>query len=111
MRDLIISKKLLKIQYETMKVLDIMKYYDICSDKLYGILDEIGIKRKGKERTNIILKDWGGNMQILGFTIGDIDGDINIFQEDCNGDTNVIILAYEEVSLFIKCLKSVVNDG
>ncbi len=50
-------------------------------------------------------------MQILGFTIGDIDGDINIFQEDCNGDTNVIILAYEEVSLFIKCLKSVVNDG
>ena len=57
MRDLIISKKLLKTQYETMKVLDIMKYYDICSDKLYGILDEIGIKRKGKERTNIILKD------------------------------------------------------
>ena len=50
-------------------------------------------------------------MEILGFTIGDIDGDINIFQEDCNGDTNVIILAYEEVSLFIKCLKSVVNDG
>ena len=50
-------------------------------------------------------------MEIFGFTIGDIDGDINIFQEDCNGDTNVIMLAHEEVDLFIKCLKSVVKDG
>jgi len=57
MRDLIISKKMLKIQYETMRVIDILKYYDICSDKFYGILDESGIKRKGKEKTNIILKD------------------------------------------------------
>jgi len=57
MRDLIISKKLLKVQYETMRVVDILKYYDICSDKFYSMLDEIGIKRKGKEKTNIILKD------------------------------------------------------
>jgi len=50
-------------------------------------------------------------MQILGFTIGDVDGDIQIFQEDFNGDMNAITLVYEEIDLFIKCLKSVVNDG
>jgi len=51
------------------------------------------------------------NMQILGFTIGDVDGDIQIFQENFNGDMNAITLVYEEIDLFIKCLKSVVNDG
>jgi len=56
MRDLVISKKLLKVQYETMRVIDILEYYDICSDKFYALLDEAGIKRKGKEKTNIILK-------------------------------------------------------
>jgi len=50
-------------------------------------------------------------MEIRGFIIGDVDGDINIYQEDCNGDINNITLVYEEVDLFIKCLKSVVNDG
>jgi len=51
------------------------------------------------------------NMEILGFSITDVDGDINIYQEDCNGDTNIVTLSREEVSLFIQCLKSVVNNG
>jgi len=50
-------------------------------------------------------------MEILGFSITDVDGDINIYQEDCNGDTNIVTLSREEVSLFIQCLKSVVNNG
>jgi len=62
MRELVISKSLLKHQYDTMRVADIAKYYGICSDKLYSILDDAGIERKIKrskrrEKTRTILKD------------------------------------------------------
>jgi len=62
MKDLVISKSLLKYQYETMRVVDIMKHYGICADRLYNILDEANIERKiirspRREKTNTILKD------------------------------------------------------
>ena len=62
MKDVVISKSLLIHQYETMKVSDIAKYYGICFDRLYSILDEAGIDRKvirspRREKTNTILKD------------------------------------------------------
>ncbi len=61
MKDLVISKSLLKHQYETMRVADIAKYYGVCFDKLYGILDAASIERKSRaprrEKINIIFKN------------------------------------------------------
>ena len=51
MRQKVISKTVLEHQYQTMKVLDILEYYDICCAKFYNLLDEAGIERKIKNRT------------------------------------------------------------
>ena len=50
MEQKLISKAVLAHQYKTMRVIDIMDYYGICSDKFYKLLDEAGIERKVKDR-------------------------------------------------------------
>lgn len=58
-----ISKSLLEHEYKTMRIKDIMEKYQICSQSLYNILDEIGVDRKKRypntraANKKIVLKD------------------------------------------------------
>jgi hypothetical protein len=45
-KEIKVSKTLLRHQYETMKIEEIMEYYGICCARLYKMLDECGIPRK-----------------------------------------------------------------
>lgn len=61
-KELVISKTLLKHQYMTMKQKELLAYYGICLARLYKILDEAGIPRKinrspKREYVKTILKD------------------------------------------------------
>lgn len=47
-KELVVSKSLLKHQYETMKVKEIQLYYGICCARFYKLLDELGIPRRVK---------------------------------------------------------------
>jgi hypothetical protein len=46
--ELVVSKTLLKHQYDTMKVKEIQEYYGICSARFYKLLKELGIDIKVK---------------------------------------------------------------
>lgn len=45
-KEMTVSKTLLRHQYETMKIKEIMEYYGVCNARLYKMLDDCNIPRK-----------------------------------------------------------------